>query len=285
MPFTGDSFSHLFDWEKDPQRQEKIVNARLEAEFDGVDTGLSAVAARTTVLEANLGTTTNDDAAAGEIGENIQTQTGNANANSTVTMTIASPCVVTWTAHKFTVGACTTAIKFSNSGGALPTGVVAGTTYYLKAIDANTFNIADSVANALAGTFINTSGSQSGTHTGDIRVFMTNSVVQDVAAISLGAGDWELSGQILTFGSSTTSIIFLVGGISTAAATQDRTVGRLQSLQYGGIVLGNNEFTVFSLGPVRLSLPATTTVYIYSYNAFTVSTSQSAGYLRARRAR
>jgi hypothetical protein len=51
MPFTGDSFSHLFDWEKDPQRQEKIVNARLEAEFDGLDTGLSAVAARATTLE------------------------------------------------------------------------------------------------------------------------------------------------------------------------------------------------------------------------------------------
>jgi hypothetical protein len=51
MPFTGDTFSHLFDWEKDPQRQEKIVNARLEAEFDGVDTGLSAAAARITVLE------------------------------------------------------------------------------------------------------------------------------------------------------------------------------------------------------------------------------------------
>jgi len=43
MPFTGDTFTHLFDWEKDPQRQEKIVNARLEAEFDGYDTALSAL--------------------------------------------------------------------------------------------------------------------------------------------------------------------------------------------------------------------------------------------------
>lgn len=47
MPFSGDTFTHLFDWEKDPQRQEKIVNARLEAEFDGIDTALSAVHART----------------------------------------------------------------------------------------------------------------------------------------------------------------------------------------------------------------------------------------------
>lgn len=45
MPFSGSTFSHLFDWEKDPQRQEKIINARLEAEFDGIDTGLSSRAA------------------------------------------------------------------------------------------------------------------------------------------------------------------------------------------------------------------------------------------------
>jgi hypothetical protein len=56
MPFTGDSFAHLYDWLLDPQRQEKIVNARLEAEFDGVDTGLSAVAARATALEGNAPT-------------------------------------------------------------------------------------------------------------------------------------------------------------------------------------------------------------------------------------
>jgi hypothetical protein len=45
MPFTGDTFTHLFDWEKEPQRQEKIVNSRLEAEFDGIDTGISSRAA------------------------------------------------------------------------------------------------------------------------------------------------------------------------------------------------------------------------------------------------
>jgi hypothetical protein len=55
LPFTLDTFTHLFDWEKDPQRQEKIVNARLEAEFDGVDTGLSAVAARVAVVEGSSG--------------------------------------------------------------------------------------------------------------------------------------------------------------------------------------------------------------------------------------
>jgi hypothetical protein len=52
LPFTLDTFTHLFDWEKDPQRQEKIVNARLEAEFDGVDTALSSLAAAHTTAES-----------------------------------------------------------------------------------------------------------------------------------------------------------------------------------------------------------------------------------------
>jgi hypothetical protein len=52
MPFTNDTFAHLFDWEKDPQRQEKIVNARLEAEFDGIDTALSTVKAANAALVA-----------------------------------------------------------------------------------------------------------------------------------------------------------------------------------------------------------------------------------------
>jgi hypothetical protein len=59
MPFTDDTFAHLFDWEKDPQRQEKIVNARLEAEFDGIATGLSAVAADLTTLEGTAVTAPN----------------------------------------------------------------------------------------------------------------------------------------------------------------------------------------------------------------------------------
>lgn len=54
MPFTGDSFAHLFDWEKDPQRQEKIVNSRLEAEFDGYDTALSALAVGGNYLESRI---------------------------------------------------------------------------------------------------------------------------------------------------------------------------------------------------------------------------------------
>jgi hypothetical protein len=139
------------------------------------------------------GTTTNDDAAAGKVGEYLSTATTATAAGGGCTITIASPAVVTKTGHGFTVGPVTTAIQFSTTG-ALPTGITAGTTYYLKAIDANTFNIAASADNALAGTFINTTGSQSGTHTADGGANLSSGVSQNLAAISLAAGDYDLTG-------------------------------------------------------------------------------------------
>ncbi len=79
-------------------------------------------------------------------------------STSTVTMTIASPCVVTWTAHGYVDG---DPITFTTTG-ALPTGLVAGTVYYVRAtVAANTF----SVAPTSGGTAINTTGTQSGVHT------------------------------------------------------------------------------------------------------------------------
>jgi hypothetical protein len=79
---------------------------------------------------------------------------------STVTITIASPGVVTWNAHGLVVG---TPVVFSTTG-ALPTGIVAGTTYFVRNPAANTFEI----TGAPYDISINTSGSQSGTHTATV---------------------------------------------------------------------------------------------------------------------
>lgn len=77
--------------------------------------------------------------------------------SATVTITIASPGVVTWTAHGFTAG---TPIVLSTTG-ALPTGLTAGTTYYIVTPLTNTFQLSATPG----GAAINTSGTQSGTHT------------------------------------------------------------------------------------------------------------------------
>jgi len=82
----------------------------------------------------------------------------------TVTITIAAPGVVSWTAHGQPAGA---AVVFKTTG-ALPTGLTAGTIYYVSVtgLTANAFSVSTTQANALAGTNITTSGSQSGTQTG-----------------------------------------------------------------------------------------------------------------------
>ena len=74
----------------------------------------------------------------------------------TVTMTIANPCVVTAT----TTIPDLTAIVFETSG-ALPTGLLVGTTYYTRFVSSTTFNLSLTPTGAL----IITTGSQSGTHT------------------------------------------------------------------------------------------------------------------------
>lgn len=69
----------------------------------------------------------------------------------------ASPAVVTYTAHGF---AANDPVVFSTSG-ALPTGLTAGTTYYVKTVlTADTFTVSATAG----GAAINTSGAGSGTH-------------------------------------------------------------------------------------------------------------------------
>ena len=71
--------------------------------------------------------------------------------SSTVTMTIANPCVVTTTLNLPNL----TAIVLETSG-ALPTGLLVGTTYYTKYLTSTTFNLATSTTSsaALSGVII-----------------------------------------------------------------------------------------------------------------------------------
>lgn len=76
----------------------------------------------------------------------------------TCTITIANPGVVSYTAHGLDV---TDPVVFTTTAN-LPTGITAGTTYYVKTVlTADTFTIAATVG----GTVITTTGTQSGVHT------------------------------------------------------------------------------------------------------------------------
>lgn len=78
----------------------------------------------------------------------------------TCTISIATPGVVTNSTHGLLTGDM---IELTTTG-ALPTGLSANTNYYVIYVDANTFRLATTLANAIAGTAIATSGTQSGTH-------------------------------------------------------------------------------------------------------------------------
>ena len=86
---------------------------------------------------------------------------------STITMTIATPCVVTCNLGL----ADLTPITLSTTG-ALPTGLLPGTTYYVRYLTSNTFNLSATPAGAL----IDTSGSQSGTQSISPRGILVSSL-------------------------------------------------------------------------------------------------------------
>ena len=79
--------------------------------------------------------------------------------STTVTISNASPGVINWTGHALLAN---TPVVFSTTG-ALPTGLTAGTPYYVKTVlDSNTFTVSATPG----GTVINTSSAGSGVHTG-----------------------------------------------------------------------------------------------------------------------
>lgn len=113
-----------------------------------------------------------------------------------VTMTIATPCVITWTGS---APAADTPFQLSTTG-ALPTGLVAGTTYYVKSPSGSTSNVSATAG----GAAINTTGSQSGVHTArhGSNLNKTPSLYSDPAAspywLDLGATNrWRLFDQVV----------------------------------------------------------------------------------------
>ena len=88
---------------------------------------------------------------------------GYSSYTSACTISNASPAVVTLNNHALFTGQ---RITFATTG-SLPTGLTADTTYYVKRIDANTFN----VSATLNGADIDTSSAGSGTHTVEVPTY------------------------------------------------------------------------------------------------------------------
>ena len=121
-------------------------------------------------------------------------------------------------------------------------------------------------------------------------VALTTGVTANVTSISLTAGDWDASGVVDHNIAVGTSVTQINSGISLTSATL--------AAQTGGGGLGtdpNAMLTYAAMVPgagivqgsplVRISLAATTTVFLVAQDTFTLSTISAYGTIRARRVR
>jgi hypothetical protein len=112
-------------------------------------------------------------------------------------------------------------------------------------------------------------------------VALTTAVSANVTGLSLTAGDWDVTGTVDYTVGATTNVNNSQQGISTTSATlgaQDT----FTSVYTGGIPIIDQ---AFQTPTVRVSLAATTTVYLVAKSAFTISTNKAYGTIRARRVR
>lgn len=203
-------------------------------------------------------------------------------STATVTITIAAPGVITDTAHGIT-GACP--VVFTNSGGGLPTGITSGTVYYVvpSSITANTYTLATTVANALAGTQITTTGTSTGTQTRTGGNALTSTTAADITGLSLSQGDWDCRGNISRVLNASTSVTKLVGGINGTSATQPSVGGNgINVISTAANVMGAGG-TDSHVGPVRVNNTATGNTFLVATDTFSVSTDNAFGALSCRR--
>lgn len=119
-------------------------------------------------------------------------------------------------------------------------------------------------------------------------VSLTSSSASSIVSLSLTAGDWDVWGEAwFTSGGSTTVNNFLLGiGTTNNSITFIPSDSYSVANYYGPPVsLSANGAIVGPIGPVKISLSSTTTVYLNANCSFAVSTLSGYGKLAARRRR
>lgn len=231
---------------------------------------------QSTVVGGQLpATATGDDAAAGKLGE-FKSAGTTSSGTATVTISIASPAVISWTGHPLSIGSV---VKFTTTG-ALPTGITASVNYWVSAsgFGPNSFQISSSIANALAGVSINTSGTQSGVQTGSPLCSHASGVNIDLCALPLTAGDWDVYWGVRIHGTATITsytpnVTLGPGGTSPLVSLPGQYNGGLAMPAAG---FSSISPAIINGGPGRVSLAAAGAVY------FSVSPAATTGSLEAR---
>lgn len=116
-------------------------------------------------------------------------------------------------------------------------------------------------------------------------VALTNAINANVTSISLTAGDWDVSALLGINGNAATTISYIYGYISNTSATSDSTPGRFIGCAPVSSSLAIVGQLNYSHTGTRISLSATTTIYLVAQVGFAVNTLGAFGILHARRAR
>ena len=136
----------------------------------------------------------------------------------------------------------------------------------------------DSAAAGYVGEYVSSTVASTGTS------LAVSGTVYNVTSISLTAGDWDVSG-IVFYDSATGTVViaYAQSGISTVSATQSATFPPF-SQTYNSTIASIVIATQLT-GTWRVSLSATTTVYLVARAGWTTQTPFAFGTLRARRVR
>lgn len=220
-------------------------------------------------------------------------------AQATVTITIASPGVISWTTHGLQTGDR----FYLTTTGALPTGLSASTTYYAIVTGSSTINAATTLANAAAGTAINTTGSQSGVHTGysggifaskgsirTVQVARASRVAvgnantpTNIMNMVLTPGNWMVCGRTGWLGNAGT-ITVMYSDISTTSATVSKdSYWYIEEAPQAAAFSTDDVSFALGTGPIVVAPGTTTTVYMVAAGIFSGGTNSAYGWIVATR--
>jgi len=170
----------------------------------------------------------------------------------------APPAIGTTTpaAGKFTTLQATSTITPSTTAG------IVGTT------------LADNAQTGSVGEYLTATGTA---------VTLSAGVLSNLTSISLTAGDWDVSGDVYLVSSAGFSNAEI--GVSTTSATfvAPPTNGQTVAIALEGSALFNT--SALAVGPARINVSTTTTVYLVVGMSFSSGTNTATGFIRARRVR
>ncbi len=117
------------------------------------------------------------------------------------------------------------------------------------------------------------------------KVVLTSTISANIATLGLTAGDWDVSAELWLNSNAATTVSVVKGGITptTGVVPAVPANGTGLAVAYPGALAG--EAPVLPIGPVRVSIAATTNIFLVANVTFAVNSCAGYGKLRARRVR